>query len=136
MLASLEDKLELRDKPGAGYLAYCREHVGDIRESVGTLGWHSDLIVVAISCRESETASPDPYALVEYLAWHEIKAEAIELADSPRRAARAIVKKAIAEKCDLSVLGAYIHTRAHSLVFGSMTEHVLSDSPLPALVIP
>jgi nucleotide-binding universal stress UspA family protein len=205
VLAGLDTKPELREAPGAGYSANFLEHVGDIRESVGTFGRLSDLIVVAsskarwdmplrpileaslrrtacpllvappnpassfgariaiawndsvesaralaasldwlkaaesvvaISCRESDTVSPNPHALLDYLAWHGITAEALELTESPRAAAPAIVEKAIAAECDLIVIGAYIHTRAHSLLFGSMTEHVFSDPKLAALVVP
>ena len=205
VLASLETKPVLREAPGAGYSAKFLEHVGDIREGVGTFGRLSDLIViasskarwdmpfrpileaslrrtarpilvappdpassfgariaiawndsvesaralaasldwlkaaasvVAISCRENDTVSPSPHALVDYLAWHGITAEAVELNESPRGAAPAIVKKALAAECDLIVIGAYIHTRAHSLLFGSMTEQVLSDPRMAALVVP
>ena len=65
-----------------------------------------------------------------------IAAKPVEFAKPPRRAGPAIVDAAKAAGCDLVILGGYIHNRAHSLLFGSMTEYVLSDPKLPALIVP
>jgi len=92
--------------------------------------------VFVICCKESETVSPVPDGLIDYLAWHEIRAEPIELAAPPRQAASAIAEAALAHGCDLVVAGAYCHTRARSLLFGSMTEYMLSEPKLPVLIVP
>ncbi|NNG05781.1 MAG: universal stress protein [Inquilinus sp.] len=75
------------------------------------------------------------YRLLDYLAWHGIEARSVELAKRPKQAA-AIVSEALGAGCDLVILGAYIHARAHDLLFGGMTEYVLSDAKLPALLVP
>lgn len=92
--------------------------------------------VLVICCEESESVSPRPEKLIEYLAWHDIAAAPVTLATPPRQAGAAIIAGALAAECDLLVLGAYVHTRAHSLLFGSMTEEVLSEPRMPALLVP
>ena len=113
------------------------DSVESARAVSASLDWLSAAeSVVVISCCESDAVSPKPETLVDYLDWHGIAAESIELSESPRRAAGAIADEAVAAGCDLIVIGSYIHTRAHSLLFGSMTEDILSDPPLAALVVP
>lgn len=90
--------------------------------------------VTIICCKEHGSVAPDPRGLIEYLAWHGIEAAAVEIDESPRKAGAGIVDRALAESCDLLVLGAYLHSRGHSLLFGSVTEAVLHHPRLPALL--
>lgn len=92
--------------------------------------------VRVICCRESERVAPKPEPLLEYLAAHGIEAQAVALEETPRDAPAAIVAAAEAADGDLLLLGAYLHSRAHSLLYGSVTEFVLSDPKLPALLVP
>ncbi|SMF19152.1 Nucleotide-binding universal stress protein, UspA family [Tistlia consotensis] len=92
--------------------------------------------VLVICSRESETAGLQAEPLVEYLAWHGIEAEAAELSESPRDTPAAIVERARAADCDLLVLGAFLHSRAHTLLFGSVTEFVVSEPGIPVLLVP
>ncbi len=92
--------------------------------------------VQVICCKEDEASTLAPDPLVEYLAWHGIDAKAVMLEAAPRESASAIVDAALQDKSDLLLLGAYIHTRAHSLLFGSVTEFALRDPQLPALLVP
>lgn len=91
--------------------------------------------VTVIACQEGDVA-PSPAGLLDRLAWHGIAATAVELAEAPRRAPAAIVRAAQARDCDLLLLGAYLRARGHRLLFGSLTEEVLSDPKLPALLVP
>lgn len=89
-----------------------------------------------ICCKESDSIAPSPHGLIEHLAWHGIAAKPVELAKPPRQAGPAIVGAAKAAGCDLVILGGYIHNRAHSLLYGSLTEYVLGNPKLPALIVP
>jgi nucleotide-binding universal stress UspA family protein len=80
--------------------------------------------------------SPKPDGLIDFLAWHDISAKPVEANETASRVGPAIVDAALNAECDLLVLGAYIHTRAFSLLFGSMTEYVLSNPKMPALLVP
>ncbi len=92
--------------------------------------------VIVVSCNEGDSTPPRSEALVEFLAWHGIAATAIEISETVRRVGPAIVDVALDEGCDLLVLGAYIHMRGYNLLFGSLTELVLKDPKMPALLVP
>ena len=89
-----------------------------------------------ISCREDSTDDHRPDAVIDYLAWHGVDAQAVQIEAPTQRAVAAIVDSATSSGCDLLVMGAYIHTRTHVLLFGSLTEYVLSEPTLPTLVVP
>lgn len=92
--------------------------------------------VHVISCRERSTDGHRLDAVTEYLAWHGVNAESMQIEAPPKRSASAIVDAAKSSGCDLVAMGAYIHTRTHALLFGSLTEHVLSGPGLPTLIVP
>lgn len=92
--------------------------------------------VLVISCAEKDADAADPDGVVEYLAWHGVGAKAVRLTRPRREAAAAIIERARSAKCDLIVLGSYVHSRAHRLLFGSMTQYVLGQPALPALLVP
>lgn len=92
--------------------------------------------VRVISCREHSIDDHRVDAVTEYLALHGIEGQAVQLEASSKQAASAIVASAKNSGCDLIVMGAYMHTRTHALLFGSLTEHVLRDPILPTLIVP
>lgn len=52
----------------------------------------------------------------------------------PNSAAAAARAAAYDENCDLLVMGAYGHSRAHEYVFGGFTREILAESALPVLM--
>ncbi len=92
--------------------------------------------VHVISCREDSTDDHRLDAVIDYLGSHDIDAHAVQIEAPPKRAVSAIVDAATSSGCDLLVMGAYMHTRTHVLLFGSLTEHILSEPTLPTLVVP
>ncbi len=91
--------------------------------------------VVVLCCSESERVQPRPDRLLEYLACHGVAATTESFEASPKDAGIAIIDSALSHRCDLVLLGAFMHSRAHSLLFGSMTEYVLSDPRVPVLLV-
>lgn len=113
----------------------------DTVESARAVAQSLDLLktaqkVIVISGREPGAPALNAADLVEFLAWHGVSATAVEVAAAEQRLEAAIVAAATDHGCDLLVLGAYIHMRAYSLLFGSLTQFVLSDPKLPALLVP
>jgi len=75
-------------------------------------------------------------ALVAYLLLHGVDAKVKLLTAAKRKSAQAILGAALDQGSDLLVLGTVIHNRAHSLIYGSLTEAALSAPKLPALLVP
>ncbi len=74
--------------------------------------------------------------LVSYLQLHGVDAKVRLLQSDKRKAAQTILDAALDQDSDLLVLGTAIHSRAHSLIYGSLTEAALSAPKLPALLVP
>ena len=94
--------------------------------------------VTVLTCREEGQSSEraDPEAVVAYLELHGVKAKSAAFQASHRHVAREIIDAALAQGSDLLVLGSVIHSRAHSLIYGSLTEEVLKAPRLSALLVP
>ncbi len=91
--------------------------------------------VVIMSVAETGTVAPGVEDVADYLRWHGVESKALELRGDERSSADLIVRRALASNCDLLVMGASVHGRAHRVVFGSMTETVLSRAEIPALMV-
>ncbi len=92
--------------------------------------------IFIISCGESAKSPPKPEALSELLSWHGLEARA-ETIDAPSRAAaEEVFDRALEHDCDLMILGARVHSRAHRLLFGSVTEYALDEPRVPTLFGP
>jgi len=92
--------------------------------------------VALISCQENDNKEIDSKNILDYLKLHNIDAEFISLFETSRRSAEKIIHTAESKQCDLLVMGTYFHARPHSLVFGSLTEYVLSEPNLTVLLSP
>ena len=92
--------------------------------------------VIVFTCDESAKGDVDPSDMVEYLEWHGLKANSSHIQHEGKRSGPAIVDAALERDCNLVVLGAALHSRAHRLVYGSMTEYVLDQPRIAALLVP
>lgn len=72
--------------------------------------------------------------LIDYLALHGVSA--VPVAEHPRNGAvgDALLKTAHAENASLLVMGAYTHGRVRQMLFGGVTQHVLTTAGLPVLM--
>ncbi len=86
--------------------------------------------ILVVSCEESKKPSPRGESLAEFLAWHGLEAGVERITAPSRAAGEELFDRAIARDCDLIVLGARVHTRAHRLLFGSVTEYALDEPRL------
>ncbi len=92
--------------------------------------------VLIISAAENNEAAPAVKDVVDYLRWHEIESTPLELKGGRRSGGDAVIDRVLASNCDLLVMGACIHSRAHRAIYGSMTETVLSGAQITALMVP
>lgn len=77
---------------------------------------------------------PDLTDLIDYLALHGVKAQ--PLVDGPIAGSvkEAMMNVARGAEVTLLVLGAYTHSRVRQMLFGGVTQHVLTTPGLPALM--
>lgn len=73
--------------------------------------------------------------LVEALAWHGRKAEALSFDPGKKRVGAALLDRAQAEGADLVIMGAYTHSRFRELVFGGATSDALDGASVPVLMV-
>lgn len=67
------------------------------------------------------------------LARHGIKPEVIHVAQTRDTMGEEVSFQAHINGCDLVVMGAFGHSRLHSMFFGDATRHMLSEADLPVL---
>lgn len=94
--------------------------------------------VSVLTCKEQDSAADSAglEAVIAYLDMHGVKAKSTQIIAQRRRPASEIIDAALALGSDLLVLGSVVHSRSHSLVFGSLTEEVLKAPRLSALLVP
>ncbi|MEL6663986.1 MAG: universal stress protein [Pseudomonadota bacterium] len=90
--------------------------------------------ITVISAEESGKPDRNPEDVVEYLAWHGLSAEAVSVPVDGEAPDKAVYDTALDLGSDLLFLGARLHTRAHRIFYGSMTERVLNEPRIPALL--
>jgi nucleotide-binding universal stress UspA family protein len=73
-------------------------------------------------------------ALVEYLAWHGIRAHAAQPLTITPTAGADLLAGAKRDGSTLLVMGAYTQSRLRQLIYGSVTKHVLTNASLPVLM--
>lgn len=75
-------------------------------------------------------------SLVDHLAQHDIRADAIHIDSTDIYAAQLILARATALGCDLIVMGGYGHghSRTRELILGGVTHAVLQDMTVPVLM--
>lgn len=113
-----------------------------------TLGWNASAeaaraVSQALPCLSSaeavtvlvsrkRTASAEE--LVEYLAWHDVKAAVKVFNPGSRSVGETLLDESRKLKADLLVIGGYSHTRARELLFGGVTSHILEATDVPVFM--
>lgn len=90
--------------------------------------------ITVMSAEESGKPDCNPKDVVDYLGWHGLGVAAEVVAAEGRRPENAVLETAIANENDMIIVGARLHTRAHRLLFGSMTELVLDRPKISAFL--
>jgi nucleotide-binding universal stress UspA family protein len=88
---------------------------------------------IAVLTVEEESARDDAARLVDYLAWHDVKAAAERMTPGSDGAAASLLAAASA-RAGLLVMGGYGHSRLREWVFGGFTQHVLDDAAMAVLM--
>jgi nucleotide-binding universal stress UspA family protein len=92
--------------------------------------------VIALTVEERNGLSrDDAAAIVRYLAWHGVPAEAQWLSTDKRSAGEQIEAFASDHNADLVVMGGYGHGRTRELVFGGCTQHFLERADRPIFLM-
>jgi nucleotide-binding universal stress UspA family protein len=90
--------------------------------------------VTVLTAVESHTLGR-PGEVVRYLAWHGIRADAVEApATGPGKVGQILLDQASKAGADLMVMGAYGHSRLKEMILGGATHEVLGHAALPVLM--
>lgn len=90
--------------------------------------------VAVLSVLEDDKAA-DGGKVAEYLAWHGVRAELLPTARKQTNVGAQILAEAAALDAALLVMGAYTRSRLRRMVFGGVTEHVLTNATIPAFMV-
>lgn len=90
--------------------------------------------VSILSVLEDDKAA-DGSKVVEYLAWHGVKADLLPTARKESNVGAQILAEATGLGASLLVMGAYTRSRLRRMVFGGVTEHVLTNATIPAFMM-
>lgn len=89
---------------------------------------------VTVVCANVGGKVADAAPLIDYLAWHGIKAQTREPLDITPAAGAELLAGAKRDGAGLLVMGAYTQSRLRQLIYGSVTKHVLTSAELPVLM--
>src|SRR5262249_29829740 len=90
--------------------------------------------VVAVAISEGTVAAEDAHNLLDYLAWHGVKAES-RLPEVKGHSVGALLLTEVQTLgAGLLVMGAYHHNRLRQMIFGGVTRHVVAHGALPVLL--
>ncbi|MDA1021899.1 MAG: universal stress protein [Proteobacteria bacterium] len=73
--------------------------------------------------------------LIEYLAWHDIKATAESIDVKATGVGDALLDGAARAGADVLVMGGYGHSRARQLVMGGVTSHIIKATEMPVILV-
>lgn len=99
------------------------------------LPWlHHASAVRVLHSPDYQRRGPDVEAILRYLRWHEIEAEATMFRPVTKDVGAGLLGAARDFGADLLCMGAYSHSRLRQLILGGVTRHVLENSDMPVLM--
>lgn len=90
--------------------------------------------VVVLSVEGDTEYGPPGSDLLEYLAWHGIKGEAVAVKASERGQGQALLNAAVEAKADMMFMGAYTRSHMRRLIFGGVTAFMLDNAQFPLMM--
>ncbi len=90
--------------------------------------------VKVLTVKTARTRSSEGERLVDYLAWHGVKAEANVLHAGGDTVGAQLLRAAGAFGADLFVMGGYVQSRLQELLLGGVTGYVFGHAALPILI--
>ncbi len=92
-----------------------------------------ELTVIVVD--EDGAAEQSAAPLLRYLAWHGLDAELVQTRANRSATAEAICGEAMKAGADLLVMGAHSRNRLRELILGDVTEHVMTEGQIAALMV-
>jgi nucleotide-binding universal stress UspA family protein len=83
----------------------------------------------------SETRASSVKALVEYLAWHNVKADIQLLDGKGKSVGEAMLNVCTEISAEFLIVGGFSHARARELLFGGVTHHLLEHSNIVTIMV-
>ncbi len=72
--------------------------------------------------------------LVDYLAWHGVTASVKRFQPDERLIGELLMDEAVRGGADMVVMGGYSHSRLREFILGGVTQQMLDESPIAALI--
>jgi nucleotide-binding universal stress UspA family protein len=89
--------------------------------------------VIVVDEEDAPERSAEP--LLRYLAWHGLDAKLVRSRATCSAIAEAIGSAAMNARADLLVMGAHSRNRLREIILGDVTEHVLTETEIAALMV-
>lgn len=98
-----------------------------------TMPWLVEMeeITVLVSRKRKSCVKP----LLEYLAWHDVKADFALLDGEGEQAGEAILNACSEINAEFLIVGGFSHARARELLFGGVTRHLLMHSNIVTIMV-
>jgi len=90
--------------------------------------------VSVLTVKTPRTRSSEGERLVDYLAWHGIKASASVLKGTGDAVGADLLRSAATFRADLFVMGGYVQSRLQEFLLGGVTGYVFNHAALPILI--
>ncbi len=90
--------------------------------------------VTILTAVTDHTTSEQAARIAEYLAWHGIDTQPMEVAPEGRSVGEALLSACGERDVDLLIMGAYTHSRMLQLILGGVTRHVLAEATIPLVM--
>ncbi|MBX7456759.1 universal stress protein [Qipengyuania sp. 1NDH17] len=130
------DRLDF-DKPALVAWDGSAEASHALRAAVPLLKRASSVYLVSVRTKKSskkDTLDLPPTRGADYLSYHGIKSEVVEVDEGEEGTAHALQNAADVRGVGLIVMGAYGRTRISEWIFGGVTRAILSDVRVPLLL--
>ncbi|UCC55534.1 MAG: universal stress protein [Gammaproteobacteria bacterium] len=89
-----------------------------------------EITVLITKDRESSVKT-----LIEYLAWHNVKADIALLDDKGEWVGEALLNVSNEIDAEFLIVGGFSHTRAREVLFGGVTRHLLMNSNIVTIMV-
>lgn len=95
---------------------------------------HADKVTI-LTVKGPDEAAASPRDLSAHLTWHRVKASTKTITAGSRHAGEALLAECQGLGADLLVMGGFGHSRVREIILGGVTQHVLSATRLPVLMV-
>lgn len=98
-----------------------------------TMPWLVEMSQISILISKKRKSSVKE--LVEYLSWYGVKADLVLLDGKGKSVGEAMLNVCAEISADFLVVGGFSHARAHELLFGGVTRHLLMHANIVTIMV-